>query len=356
MKSPQERRRIGVVLALPNTAIVVHAVGQELVQHGKLAPALAHYREAIAGLPSSHPHIPSVMTAMGQILLAQGVAAEAIQHLRAGLRGKRDAISQSHPFTAFSLMDLGAAYVANNQPAEALESYRKAIPILDRRLGALNPKTISCHLAIGRLLAPTGQLDAAKEHIDKVLASEMYGLGNASEIGVAYATLGQIVYHQGDLDVAIGHFQQALSELADLPDTHPDVLSVLHDLGRAYHRQGESERALQTFERALIGYQASVGSEHTGTATALNAMGQVLYAQGKYDAALDRYHQALEIRQRVLGAMHPQTITSRFNCGTAMRELGDPFGTEEMESAAEALEELLGRDHPHVKATRSWLR
>jgi len=343
-------------VALPNTAIVLHAVGQELVQHGKLDAALAHYRQAIAGLPSSHPHIPSVMTALGQILLAQGEAEPAIQHLRAGLRGKREAVSKSHPFTAFSLMDLGDAYVTTEQSAEALDAYSKAMPVLDRRLGPLNRKTIACHLALGRLLAPTGQLEEAKQHIDKVLASEMYGLGNAEQIGIAYATLGSIVYHQGDLDRAIGHFQQALAELSDLPDSNAEVLSVLRDLGRAYHRKGESERALETFGRALTGYRDALGDEYSGTATTLNAMGQVLYAQGKHQAALDRYHQALEIRQRALGAEHPQTITSRFNCGTAMRKLGDPFGLEEMESAVEALEELLGHDHPHVKATRSWLR
>jgi hypothetical protein len=38
-----------------------------------------------------------------------------------------------------------------------------------------------------------------------------------------------------------------------------------------------------------------------------------------------------------------------------MREVGDPFGVEEMEAAVEAREELLGHD-PNVNATRSWLR
>ena len=61
-------------------------------------------------------------------------------------------------------------------------------------------------------------------------------------------------------------------------------------------------------------------------------------------------------RQRTLGADHWQTATSRFNCGTAMRELGDPWGLTEMQSAADTLERLLGQNHPHVIATRSWLR
>ena len=343
-------------MGLPNTAIVVHAIGQELAQRGRLDAAVAHYRQAIAGLPSKHPLIPSVMTALGQILAAQGEHRDAIVHFRAGLRGKAGAVSKSHPFTAFTLMDLGASHLAAEEHAEALDAYRRAMPVLDRRLGALNPRTISGHLALGRLLALSGEVAEAKLHIDKVLETEMFGLGNAAQIGMAYATLGQIVYQQGLLDQAIGHFQQALTELEDLDDSDPDILSVLHDLGRAYHRKGESERALEIFERCLDGYRGSVGSEHTGTATILNAMGQVLYAMGDYQGALDRYHQALEIRQRVLGARHPQTITSRFNCGTAMRKLGDPFGGEEMESAVEALEEILGHDHPHVKATRSWLR
>ena len=40
----------------------------------------------------------------------------------------------------------------------------------------------------------------------------------------------------------------------------------------------------------------------------------------------------------------------------AMRELGDPWGQTEMQSAADTLERLLGPQHPHVLATRSWLK
>lgn len=343
-------------MGLPNTAIVVHAVGQELLQRGRLDDALTYYRGRLAGLPVEHPLRPSVLTAIGQLLRRKGDHAAAIEHLQRALEAKREAISASHPFIAFTLMELGEAYLAADLQVEALDTFTRALPVLERRLGALHPQTIAAHLALARLLASAGQIAEARVHADKVLETEIYGLGNAIQIGMANALAAHLAYQEGDLDGAISRFQAALTELEPLGDADPEVLGVLHDLGRALHRRGDGPAARRAFERCLEGYRASVGSEHPATAMILNAIGQVLYSEGRYQEALERYHQALAIRQRVLGVDNPQTITTRFNCGTAMRQLGDPFGLEEMHAAVETLEELLGPDHPQVQATRAWLR
>ncbi|HEY0134575.1 MAG TPA: tetratricopeptide repeat protein, partial [Nannocystis sp.] len=166
-----------------------------------------------------------------------------------------------------------------------------------------------------------------------------------------------ILYQQGQYDDSVSAYRRALELLTrSLGGGHEDTLAVLLDLGRALHRLGDPAGALAAFQQNLDGVRATAGSEHPRVAGTLNAIGQVHYSQGDFKAALDHYHQALEIRQRTLGPDHWQTATSRFNCGTAMRELGDPWGQTEMQSAADTLERLLGPQHPHVLATRSWLR
>jgi tetratricopeptide (TPR) repeat protein len=119
---------------------------------------------------------------------------------------------------------------------------------------------------------------------------------------------------------------------------------------------GDARAALSAFQQNLDGLRAALGEQHPRVASSLNAIGQVHYSEGNFAAALEHYRQAHELRQRILGPDHWQTATSRFNCGTALRELGDPRGQAEMQTAADTLERLLGAEHPHVQATRSWLR
>ena len=344
-------------MGLPATAILLHAVGQELCQQGQLDAALAHYESALARVPPGHAHVPSLRTALGQLLARLGRHAEAAEHLTEALRLKASAFNAGHPYIAFTLVALGESLHALERHAEAQDAYTRALPVLERRFGPLSPRALACHLALGRLHAARGEAEAARAHIDRILASANFGLGDARQLGLAQHTLGQIAHLQGRPAEALAHLRRALTELEPVLDPQsPDLLALLHDYGRALHRSGDHDGALAAFSRALAGQRAAHGSETAAAATLLNAIGQVLYTQGKLGPALEHYHQAFELRQRILGPDHPQTITSRFNCGTAMRQLGDPFGRAEMESAAESLTELLGPDHPHVRALQGWLR
>lgn len=350
-------RRIGASLGLPATAILLHAVGQELVQQGKLAAALAHYGDSLERLPPTHPHVASTRTALGQLLTRVGRHADAIDHLQEALRLKSAVFNQGHPYVAYSLVALGEALFAGERHAEALDALGRALPVLERRAGALSPRTLACHLFLGRTHTALGNADAARSHIDRVLASANFGLGDPRLLGLARWSLGQLEHLQGRPTEALARFRRAVTELEPLLGAHhPDFLALLHDYGRALHRAGDHEGALVAFGRCLEGHRANTSTETQAAATIINALGQAHYSLGRFPQALENYHQAFEIRQRCLGPDHPQTIISRFNCGTVMRQLGDPFGLAEMESAAERLEELLGADHPHVQMTRGWLR
>lgn len=356
----------------PHTAIALHAVGQELRRQGKYAEALEHYNRALAVqqtiLGSRHPHTASTLTALGQILHHQGDHHGALDHHRQALAIKREHLGDGHLFTANSLYDLGQTLQVLGQRSEALASYVHALGIQQSALGPGHPRTIATQQAIGELQLAQGQFDDALIYFRDALA----GLDQLRrpdpdpepEPGLEPGPdrrpipillgIGQALYQQNQYPDAIAHYERALALCAPDHD-HDDALTILHDLGRAHSRAGDQDAALVAFQRNLAGLRARLGEDDAKVAATLNAIGQVHFTRSDHRAALDHYRQALEIRQRVLGLDHWQTATSRFNCGTAARELGEPTARADMESAAADLERLLGPGHPHVLATRPWL-
>ncbi len=51
-----------------------------------------------------------------------------------------------------------------------------------------------------------------------------------------------------------------------------------------------------------------MGKEHPDTATTYNNIAGVYYAQGEYEKALEWYDRALKIYEKVFGKQHPHTI------------------------------------------------
>ena len=56
-----------------------------------------------------------------------------------------------------------------------------------------------------------------------------------------------------------------------------------------------------------------LGKEHPSTATTYNNMAGVYYSQGNYEKALDYYEKALKIFEEKLGSEHPYTKSVRGN-------------------------------------------
>ncbi|WP_276601135.1 tetratricopeptide repeat protein [Nannocystis sp. ILAH1] len=351
----------------PHTAIALHAVGQELRRQGKFEEALDHYNRALVVqrtiLGAKHPYTASTLSAIGQILFTQGHHDAALDHHRQAFSIKRELLGAGHIFTANTLFDLGLALFAAGQREEALAAYTRALTVQLRALGPGHARTISTQQAIGELLLAEGHFADALSHLHAAHAEleQLRPAGDPADIDrrliPVIVGIGQVLFQQNQYAEALVHYGRALG----LAETHrgphhEDTLAILHDLGRARGRAGDNDGALDAFQRNLAGLRALYGENHARVAATLNAIGQIHYGRGDHRAALDHYRQALDIRVRVLGSEHWQTVSSRFNCGTALRELGDAAGANEMAAAAEALERILGHDHPHVLSTRSWLR
>jgi len=74
---------------------------------------------------------------------------------------------------------------------------------------------------------------------------------------------------------------------------HPDTLHIVDNIALVFDNQGQYEKALEFYERALAGRQKALGVDHPDTLTTVNNMASIFGNQGQYEKALKLYQQAL---------------------------------------------------------------
>ncbi|KAK5093562.1 hypothetical protein LTS08_008886 [Lithohypha guttulata] len=102
--------------------------------------------------------------------------------------------------------------------------------------------------------------------------------------GREYKIMGvaQMLKEQVQLVAAVRMFIRALAGYEAAPGLdHTSTLSTVNKLGNLYRDQGKLEQAEQMYQRALTGYEAALGSDHTRTLSIVNKLGNLYKYQDK---------------------------------------------------------------------------
>ncbi|MBV8698398.1 MAG: tetratricopeptide repeat protein, partial [Bradyrhizobium sp.] len=138
------------------------------------------------------------------------------------------------------------------------------------------PQHFESLLAVGAICAMTNRLDAAKAYLTQAVAVN-------ANVGAAHGSLGAVHASAGELDVAMVHYQKALTLAPD----HPGILyasaTVLHSLGR-------NQEAVEQLNRAIARQPDHLDSHFT--------MGNVLFALGRDGDAARCYLKVLQLSPR----------------------------------------------------------
>lgn len=98
---------------------------------------------------------------------------------------------------------------------------------------------------------------------------------------LAYNNLGWTMAQRGDLDRAIGHFQQALQ-------LRPQMLEARYNLGDAFAKQGKLQEAVAQYT-AVLQRKPAWPEVH-------NNLGTALMRQGQLEEAIQHYQEALRLK------------------------------------------------------------
>lgn len=131
-----------------------------------------------------------------------------------------------------------------------------------------------------------------------------------------------------------------------------DAGELMNNLAGVYREQGEYEKALEYYGKALDIRENVLGSEHLDTASTYNNVAGVYLDQGNYEKALDYYAKARAIVERMLGREHLAMAPIYNNMAGVYRELGDyEKALKYFGKALDIKENVLGTEHPNTATT-----
>lgn len=189
---------------------------------------------------------------------------------------------ENHVQRGHVLISLAGWYYFRNQLDEAMEKLESAEPLLDSNPALL----VKCLDNEGLVYRLWGDYHSALDKYQQAL-----------QVVVDEDTKQALLMHVGDMFVALEETQQALELYQDLVTTTKDggMKGVLwHNIATIHVDQGEYDLALDEFHQALQHKQDAGGENHPEVAKTLNSLG-VLHA-----GALNQYPKARECFQQAL--------------------------------------------------------
>jgi tetratricopeptide (TPR) repeat protein len=258
----------------PNSHVAQNNLHTALIDQGKLAEAIEHFRRAI----KIRPDDPEAHYNLGHALAQQGKPAEAIEHFRRAIKIKPDYAGAHYTW--------GHALARQGRPVEAIEHYRQAL--------AIRPDFADAHYTWGHALAQQGRPAEAIEHFQQALQIK-------PDFADAHYNWGVLLARQGRPADAIEHYRQALAIRPDFADAH-------HNWGHALAQQGRPAEAIEHFEQALQ-IKPDFAEAHYN-------WGVLLAQQGRLAEAIEHFQQALQIK--------PDFADAHDNWGHALAQQGKP--------------------------------
>ncbi|MBI4603177.1 MAG: tetratricopeptide repeat protein [Planctomycetes bacterium] len=166
----------------------------------------------------------------------------------------------------------------------------------------------------------------------------------------AKVTEGMEHHHQNRNSKAESLLREALEWRRRIfPGNHPEVATVLNNLGLALGARGDIQGAEQFFRDALQMYRQACPSDHPEVATILNNLGWSLWTRGDRQGAELLVREGLEMKRRLSPGDHSRLAVSLNNLGTLLADRGDLQGAESFyREALEMLRRLFPQDHPKV--------
>lgn len=243
---------------------------------------------------------------------------------------------------------LGAAAQAQGDIGKAKAFYEEALDRARMHLGNDDQTTLSIINNLAFLTLDAGELDEAEPYFNEALERTRALYGN-SDLATARRihALGVFRLTQGRYDESLELLSQGYGVMrTELGDGHPDVITAMIDIARAYFglaRYEESEAyASMAYDLAL-----GITDNHRHIQRALNTRGRVAMARRNYEEAEAIVNEEIERLSSQFGPDHARVSTAQGNLALILFRAGKVAESEELlREAYEAQVEARGAGHP----------
>jgi len=157
------------------------------------------------------------------------------------------------------LFNLGAAYIKQDAIVEAITSYEDALTVSCVALGRDHIRTSVILEKLGSCLIRTREHTEAMEFLEEGLeVRKKHARCNDLISADIHFAMGIIHCESGKLNDALDSYEEAMRiRCIQLGDNHIEVAQILNNIGSVFARNGEYQRALKPWQRALEMYRLS---------------------------------------------------------------------------------------------------
>ena len=207
------------------------------------------------------------------------------------------------------------------RPQDARAAYAAAVE-LARPLGELDE--LPALRGLGHSETDLGELGPAHDHLDRALAIARRLLGDKHpQIGSLLHDLGTVDYRAGRYADAEQRFHAAFDVLrAAWGEDSVEAAGALQAIGNVevvLDRPADAER---DFARVIAMLEARLGPDHPDVAAAYNDIGATYHRAARYELALANSQKVLALREKALGPDHPDVGQSLVNTAIEAKNLG----------------------------------
>jgi serine/threonine protein kinase/DNA-binding winged helix-turn-helix (wHTH) protein len=275
---------------------------------GNLRRTLPRYQAVLAAGQASHaPNDEALLELkerMARAAYRLGDWSQAAEALASLLKGQGTAAPPE--FIGEAEFDLGQVLTDLARSADAEVHLRRAIEILTREMGTTPTTVAQARAALGRALADTGRFDDAAEQFDQ--AQQLAARAAPMEAATAMRTQ----FFRGLLFLQMDAPEKAeplLAQIVASQDGHSAAEvdrtgPVRQALGEAYAREGKTDAAIMTLQRAVAIRERADGAQHPGTASTRLSLAECLVTEGR-DAEARAVLNTATLNLAALPAVHP---------------------------------------------------
>jgi tetratricopeptide (TPR) repeat protein len=321
------------------------------------APPDSNLKSNRGTAPDLNRNDPAESNRRGVALVEQGKLIEAEGIFRSALADCENCAALTS-----ILNNLGEVYYATGRYSAAGPLYEKALVLREAQAGpdALVLLPVLNNLALlSRETADYGRALHFAERARSIV--ELHNATETAEGAAAFATLGEILQRQGDLEGARKWLNRALSIGESLfAPSDPRIAETLSDLALADRAESRFETAAKLYRKALAVLQAAkegaARNDHRIQLAVLKKSGvvrsnlaQAEAEQGHLKEAEHIAHQSVAELERAYGPQHPSTAAGYVNLAKILRY------RRRFDEAAQALlhaqaidRQAFAPDHPRI--------
>jgi tetratricopeptide (TPR) repeat protein len=259
---------------------------------------------------------------LGSIFEQLGQFARADTLLTAAAAVQRSYLDDANVDLAPTLLATALLRTREAKYPEALELAKQARGLV-RSLPRSNSLVGRAHATVGRVLYEQGEYDSALVALDSAVMLLDRGDSVTTEFTEVLSELANTHFYAGHYATSDSLNRRVLALSRRLyGDRHPHVGDDLINLGAIQFEQGKYPEAERYYREALDIFRGWYGNENPETGSALTMLARAQVNQQRYDDAAIHVTEALAIYRKAYGRRHPRVASAQNELGRIAQRQG----------------------------------